>query len=129
MRKARFYGLIDYVEESEKGTKNLKYVKFFCGAALLPPDRICLAIEQVANEWLSDENVDDGVVYFIDYFTSHWLGNVKPNNFSVNGREKRTNNDQESYHGKVLPKLLGYKSEMNKFVGKYPSKNIFATDV
>ena len=55
--------------------------------------------------------------FFDDYFEQQWLKKVGSENFSVYGKEKRTNNDCENYHSQ-LPLYFNKKGTFVDFIRK-----------
>uniref|UniRef100_A0A2S2PHG1 Uncharacterized protein n=1 Tax=Schizaphis graminum TaxID=13262 RepID=A0A2S2PHG1_SCHGA len=65
--------------------------------ALLPANKVIEGFEELVRQSRLSLNVEVAERYIL-YFRNQWMERVGPENFSVHGMPRQTNNDQEIFH-------------------------------
>lgn len=84
------------------------------GLALLPANDITTAYRIVVDN--ASQDIKNKFHDLISYYYRWWLMRVKPENFSVYGKHRRTNNPMEAYH-RILHQRMGEHPSIWQFVG------------
>ncbi|XP_050435219.1 uncharacterized protein LOC126842335 [Adelges cooleyi] len=83
-----------------------KMFKMSKALALLPIDSIAGGFCAIKSQGELSQN-QDIVQRYLDYFKTQWIQRVGPENFSVYGSARRTNNDQEVFHKLLNAQMNG----------------------
>lgn len=103
VKNIRTRGLTHFV----KSNVNAQFcVQMFCALALLPTNKIDEGYT-VIRQYARDKNIFIDMAPFFSYFSRYWLNNQNGGEylFSVHGIARRTNNNIESFHGRLKEKF------------------------
>ncbi|XP_015120532.1 uncharacterized protein LOC107043511 [Diachasma alloeum] len=94
------------------------FLRKIMALALLPFDRI----EGAYQNLIADTDLDLRTYFasFLQYYEQYWIQQCRPENYSVYGLSKRTNNDIEAYH-RTLWEKLGLKPDIWVFTAQLRS--------
>ncbi|KAF0704899.1 MULE domain-containing protein, partial [Aphis craccivora] len=95
-------------------------VQMFSALALLPNNKIDEGYT-VIRQYARDNNIFMDMAPFFNYFSRYWLNNQNGGDylFSVHGIARRTNNNIESFHGRLKDKFQVMHPNLWTFLSEY----------